>query len=58
VIPEGLEEISVRDSVNSDSAVIKIHEARDAMTRHYIYAEKMAKFSGSKRLAVTAKQNG
>lgn len=40
VIPEGLEEISVRDSVNSDSAVIKIHEARDAMTRHYIYAEK------------------
>ena len=40
VIPEGLEEISVRDSASSDSAVIKIHEARDAMTRHYIYAEK------------------
>ncbi len=40
VIPEGLEEISVRDSASSDSVVIKIHEARDAMTRHYIYAEK------------------
>ena len=40
VLPEGLEEISVRDSVSSDSAVVKIHEARDAMTRHYIYAEK------------------
>ncbi|WP_405324642.1 hypothetical protein [Fibrobacter sp.] len=40
VLPEGLEEISVHDSVSSDSAVIKIHEARDVMTRHYIYAEK------------------
>ena len=40
VIPEGLEEISVRDSVISDSSVVKIHEARDVLTRHYTYAEK------------------
>jgi hypothetical protein len=45
VIPDNLEEISVRDSVgvdsaSSDSVVLKIHEARDAMTRRYIYAEK------------------
>ena len=59
VVPENLEEISVRDSVipgaglesagvdsaNLDSAransfVVKIHEARDALTRRYIYAEK------------------
>jgi len=40
VIPEGLEEISVRDSVISDSSVVKIHEARDVLTRRYTYAEK------------------
>ena len=40
VIPENLEEISVRDSVLADSAVVKIHEARDALTRRYTYAEK------------------
>jgi hypothetical protein len=50
VIPENLEEISVRDSViqgvvvsdsaNSESSVIKIHDARDVLTRHYTYAEK------------------
>ena len=45
VIPENLEEISVRDtlyvdSASSDSVTIKIHEARDALTRHYTYAEK------------------
>ena len=50
VIPENLEEISVRDSVivgfaGSDSAavdssVVKIHEARDVLTRRYTYAEK------------------
>ena len=43
VIPEGLEEISVRDSVISDSSVVKIHEARDVLTRHYTYAEKDGK---------------
>ena len=45
VLPENLEEISVRDSlyvdsVSQDSAVLKIHEARDPLTRHYTYAEK------------------
>ena len=59
VVPENLEEISVRDSVipgaglesagvdsaNLDSAransfVVKIHEARDVLTRRYTYAEK------------------
>jgi hypothetical protein len=59
VLPENLEEVSVRDSVvsgaglesagvdsaNFDSAranssVVKIHEARDALTRRYTYAEK------------------
>lgn len=45
VIPENLEEISVRDtlyvnSAGTDSAIVKIHEARDALTRHYTYAEK------------------
>ena len=44
VIPEGLEEISVRDSVISDSSVVKIHEARDVLTRHYTYAEKDGEF--------------
>ena len=45
VIPENLEEISVRDTLfvdfaSGDSVVVKIHEARDALTRHYTYAEK------------------
>ena len=45
VVPEKVEEISVRDSVivgvgSSDSSVVKIHEARDVLTRHYTYAEK------------------
>ena len=40
VVPEKLEEIASRDSVSADSTVIKIHEAYDALTRHYIYAEK------------------
>ena len=43
VIPDNLEEISVRDSVivgSVNSVVLKIHEARDAMTRRYTYAEK------------------
>jgi hypothetical protein len=40
VVPENLEEVSVRDSVGADSAVVKIHEARDALTRHFTYAEK------------------
>ena len=40
VVPENLEEVSVRDSIVQDSAVIKIHETRDIFTRHYTYAEK------------------
>lgn len=45
VVPENLEEVSVRDSVilgaaDSDSSVVKIHEARDVLTRRYTYAEK------------------
>jgi len=40
LLPEKLEEKSSRDSVGVDSSVIKIHEARDPMTRHYTYAEK------------------
>lgn len=40
VVPVNLEEKSVRDSVGSDSVVIKIHEARDNLTRRYTYAEK------------------
>ena len=40
VVPENIEEVSVRDSIGIDSAVVKIHEARDALTRHYTYAEK------------------
>ena len=45
VLPENLEEISVRDtlyvdSASQDSAVVKIHDARDSFTRHYAYAEK------------------
>lgn len=45
VVPENLEEVSVRDSLilgaaDSDSSVVKIHEARDVLTRRYTYAEK------------------
>ena len=45
VIPENIEEISVRDtlyvdSAGTDSTAVKIHEARDALTRHYTYGEK------------------
>ncbi len=40
VVPENLEQISLRDSIDTDSSVVKIHEARDALTRRYIYAEK------------------
>lgn len=39
VVPEKLEEISVRDSV-IDSSMVKIHESRDALTRRFTYAEK------------------
>jgi len=40
VLPEKLEEVSSRDSLGADSLVVKIHEARDPLTRHYTYAEK------------------
>ena len=45
LLPENLEEISVRDSlyvdsIVQDSSIIKIHDARDPLTRHYTYAEK------------------
>ena len=40
VLPEKLEEVSTRDSVANDSAVVKIREARDPFTRRYTYAEK------------------
>ena len=40
VLPENLEELSQRDSLGVDSSVIKIHEARDPLTRHYTYAER------------------
>ena len=45
VIPDNLEEISVRDtlyvdSAGADSLAVKIHEARDPLTRRYTYAEK------------------
>ena len=40
VLPENFEETSLRDSLGADSAVIKIHEARDPLTRRYTYAEK------------------
>ena len=40
VLPENLEERSQRDSLGADSSVIKIHDTRDPLTRHYTYAEK------------------
>ena len=45
LLPENLEEISVRDSlyvdsIVQDSSIIKIHDARDPLTRRYTYAEK------------------
>lgn len=48
VVPENLEEVSVRDSacvsdsgaVATGGCIVKIREARDALTRHFTYAEK------------------